>query len=194
MLKHLFNEKKAAQAAAYFLFRAGGSLPVLKLTKLLYLAERLSFQKYGEPMVGDRLVSMPHGPVLSRTYNLMNGELPSIEGGWEFWIADRAEHDLALRNPGALQSPEQNLLELSDADVGILSEVWNSFGHMTGWQLREYTHQHCTEWKDPDGSMIPMRPEDFFAALNFTPEQTKKVLAKLREEDEVNAAFDSLGN
>jgi len=192
MLKNLFNEKKAAQAAAYFLFRADKPLSILKLMKLLYLAERRSFQKHGEPMVGDRLVSMPHGPVLSRTYNLMNGELPSMDGGWEFWIADRAEHDLALRNPKGLRSPEQDLLELSDADLDVLSETWTSFGHMTGLQLRDYTHKHCPEWKDPDGSMIPMRPETFFAALDFTPDQTREALAKLREEDEVNAIFYSL--
>jgi len=124
MLKNLFNEKKAAQAAAYFLFRAGGPLSVLKLMKLLYFAERRSFEKFGEPMIGDRLVSMPHGPVLSCTHNHMNGELPSTEGGWEFWIAGRAEHDLALRDPGALRSPEEDLLELSDADLDVLGEIW----------------------------------------------------------------------
>jgi uncharacterized phage-associated protein len=194
MLKNLFNEKKAAQAAAYFLFRAGGPLSVLKLMKLLYFAERRSFEKFGEPMTGDRLVSMPHGPVLSRTHNHMNRELPSIEGGWEFWIADRAEHDLGLRDPAALRSPEQDLLELSDADLGVLSEIWNRFGHMTGWQLREYTHEHCPEWKDPDGSMIPMQPETLFEALKFTPEQCEAALAKLREEDGINAAFASAGH
>ena len=73
MLKHLFNEQKAAQAAAYFLFRSGKPLSVLKLMKLLYLAERRSFQKFGEPMIGDVLVSMDHGPVLSRTYNHIKG-------------------------------------------------------------------------------------------------------------------------
>ena len=194
MLKNLFNEKKAAQAAAYFLFRAGGPLSVLKLMKLLYFAERRSFEKFGESMIGDRLVSMPHGPVLSRTHNHMNGELPSIEGGWEFWIADRAEHDLGLRNPGALRSPEQDLLELSDADLDVLGEIWSRFGHMAGWQLREYTHDHCPEWKDPDGSMIPMQPEDLFEALKFTPEQREAALAKLRAEDEINAAFASAGH
>jgi uncharacterized phage-associated protein len=189
MLKNLFNEKKAAQAAAYFLFRAGGTLSVLKLTKLLYLAERRSFERFGEPMIGDRLVSMPHGPVLSRTYNLMNGELPSVEGGWESWVADREEHRLSLRRPEALRSPEQDLPELSDADLEILAETWDRFGQMTRWQLRDHTHRHCPEWKDPDGSMIPMRPEELFAALKFTPEQTRVALEKLREEDAVEAAF-----
>ena len=189
MLKNLFNERKAAQAAAYFLFRAGGPLSALKLMKLLYFAERRSFQKFGEPMFGDRLVTMPHGPVLSCTYNHMNGELPSIGGGWEFWIADRAEHDLALRDPGALRSPEHDLLELSDADLDVLGEIWSRFGQMTGSQLREYTHDHCPEWKDPEGSMIPMQPEDLFEALKFTPEQREAAMAKLRAEDQINAAF-----
>lgn len=191
MLKNLFNEKKAAQAAAYFLFRAGGSLKVLKLMKLLYLAERRSFEAFGEPMIGDRLVSMPHGPVLSSTYNHMNGELLSVEGGWDSWVADRAEHDLELRNPRALRSPEQDLLELSDADLQILGETWQKFGRMDQWELREYTHDHCPEWKDPDGSMIPMRPEELFEALKFTPAQCEAAMAKLRAEDEINVAFEA---
>jgi uncharacterized phage-associated protein len=188
MLNNLFNERKAAQAAAYFLFRAGGRLDVLKLMKLLYLAERRSFEKYGEPMIGDRLVSMPHGPVLSRTYNYMNGELPSAEGGWDSWIADRAEHVLSLKNPKSLRSPE-SLKQLSDADLGVLDEVWKKFGRMTGSQLRNYTHRHCPEWKDPEGSMIPMQLEDLFKALNFTPARSREALARLREASEAEAAF-----
>lgn len=192
MLKNLFNEKKAAQAAAYFLFRAGGTLSVLKLMKLLYLAERRSFEKFGQPMIGDRLVCMPHGPVLSSTYNHMNGELPSVKGGWEHWIADRAEHDLALRNPKALKSPEKDLMELSEADLEILAEIWKHFGRMSALKLRDYTHRHLPEWKDPEGSMIPMRMEDLFAALKFTPEQAKEAMAQLRDQDDINAAFASV--
>ena len=192
MLKHLFNEKKAAQAAAYFLFRSGKPLSVLKLMKLMYLAERRSFAKFGEPMMGDLLVSMDHGPVLSRTYNHMNGNRHSVEKGWEHWIADRAGHDLALRHPKALRSPEKDLDQLSDADLSVLEDVWKKFGRMNQWKLRDYTHEHCPEWKDPEGSMIPMEPEEFFAALKFTPRQRKAAMAKLRAQDRINAAFESL--
>lgn len=192
MLKHLFDEKKAAQAAAYFLFRAGHPLSVLKLMKLMYLAERRSFEKYGEPMIGDLLVSMDHGPVLSRTYNHMNGNRASDKKGWEYWIADRAGHDLALRHPRDLRSPEKDLLQLSDADLEVLAEIWKKFGKMDQWKLRDYTHEHCPEWKDPEGSMIPMEPAEFFAALKFTPKQRKDALAKLRAQDRLNAAFDSV--
>jgi len=190
MLNHLFNEKKAAQAAAYFLFRAGGPLSVVKLMKLLYLAERRSFEKYGAPMIGDKLVSMEHGPVLSRVYNHMNGERPSVEKGWEYWISDRAGHELALRRQ--VRSPEKELLELSDADQEVLEEIWKKFGRMNQWRLRDYTHEHCPEWTDPEGSMVPMDPEKFLAALKFTPKQIKAVLASMKEQERVNAAFDSL--
>jgi uncharacterized phage-associated protein len=194
MIKNLFNEKKAAQAAAFFLFQAGQPMSVLKLTKLLYLAERRSFERFGSPMIGDRLVSMPHGPVLSVTYNHMSGELESIEGGWDSWIADRAGHDLDLRTRAALQDPASDLLELSDADVEVLAEVWGRFGRMTGWELRNWTHDNCPEWKDPEGSMIPMKLEDLFAALKYSPEQAREAMERLEGESAVTAAFDSIKN
>lgn len=192
MIKNLFNEKKSAQAAAYFLYRAGTPVSLLKLMKLLYLAERRSFERYGVPMIGDKLVSMPHGPVLSITYNHMTGEIDSLPGGWESWIADRAEHNLDLRDRAALKSPEDDLLELSDADLAVLDEVWQRFGHMTASGLRNWTHNNCPEWKDPEGSMIPMMPEDLFSALHFTPQQTQAALSRLQAESAANAAFASV--
>jgi hypothetical protein len=45
-LQALFKEKVAAQVAAYFLFQARGRMPALKLMKLMYLAERRSFEKF----------------------------------------------------------------------------------------------------------------------------------------------------
>ncbi len=188
MLKNLFNERKAAQAAAYFLFRAGEPLSVLKLTKLLYLAERRSFEKFGEPMIGDHPVSMPHGPVLSTTYDHVNGMIASSEGGWETWIADREEHILDLRDRDAIQSAE-SLLELSEADLEVLGETWSQFGAMDQWQLRDWTHEHCHEWRDPEGSSVPIQFEDLFAALAFSRAQSDAILARLRETDAISGAL-----
>lgn len=157
MSRHLFNERKAAQAAAWLLFRAGGAMPLLKLMKLMYLAERRSLELHSEPLIGDRLVSMQHGPVLSRIYNHVNGAMPSAEGGWESWIADRSDHMLALRDPARLLSPETQLLALSDSDAEILDEIWEQFGHLDQWQLVEYTHANCPEWRDPGGVDDPHR-------------------------------------
>lgn len=192
MLPHLFSEKRAAQVAAYFLFRAARPLSVLKLMKLLYLAERRSFEKYGEPLIGDRLVSMPHGPVLSNTYSYMNGELQSVPGGWETWIADREGHEVSLRPEAALNDPATQLTELSESDLEVLDETWERFGALGRWELRDYTHDHCPEWTDPEGSSIPMDPEVFLKALGYSDERARATLARLKDQSRINRAFNAV--
>jgi uncharacterized phage-associated protein len=74
----MFNERKVAQMAAFFLGQVqGGRMSHLKLMKLLYLAEREALRSLGLHLTGDHLVSMPHGPVLSMTLNLMDGNIES---------------------------------------------------------------------------------------------------------------------
>lgn len=186
----LFDERRAAEAAAFLLFRAGGRLPLIKLVKLMYLAERLSLQRYGEPLTGDRLVAMTHGPVLSMTYDHINGALPSVEGGWETWIADRAGHVVALRDASKIRSPEQDLLRLSDSDVEVLGEVWEQFGHWDRWDLVKYTHSDaCPEWEDPDGSSRPISYESLFTKLGYTAEQASSLVKRFADQRALNAAM-----
>lgn len=190
ILAPLFDERRTAQAAAYLLYRASGVLPLIKLVKLMYLAERLSWQRYGEPITGDKLVSMPHGPVLSRTYDHINGALPSMEGGWETWIAGKAGHDVGLRDESMIRSPEQDLLRLSDSDLEVLSETWSKFGHWDRWDLVNYTHSDaCPEWEDPDGSSRPIHYETLFEKLGYTTDQSQALSARLAEQRELNNAL-----
>lgn len=188
-MHNTFNERKAAQVAAFFLFRANGKMAILKLMKLLYLAERTSYQKFGEPIIGDKLVSLDHGPVLSITYQHINGELQSIEGGWDTWVRGRENYDVALQDASCIRTPEQDLRELCDDDFDILNETWQSFGHMTKWQIRDYTHKHCPEWEDPHGSMIPMRFQSLFKALNFSDEQAKELEERVQISRGLNATY-----
>lgn len=179
MVASLFNERRTAEVAAFLLHRAGGSLPLLKLMKLMYLAERLSFKRYGEPLTGDRLVSMDQGPVLSRTYDHINGSRRSVEGGWEHWIEDRSGHEVALRDASRIRSPEQDLLFLSESDLEVLGDTWAEFGHRDKWALVDYTHTHCPEWEDPAGSSIPIPYEKLFAALGYSEEQASELCERL---------------
>lgn len=186
----LFNEKRTAQAAAFLLHRAGGRLPLLKLMKLMYLAERESLCKFGEPITGDRLVSMPHGPVLSMTYEHMNGNLRSVEGGWTTWVEDRAGHDLALRDLSMIRTPEDDLLELSEDDLEVLEATWQKFGHMSKFALRDYTHgEGCPEWTDPHGSSAPIPLERLFTALGFSAVGVESAVQHLAEQAQLNATF-----
>lgn len=185
--KYLFNEKKAAQAAAYFLFHAGGRLPVLKLMKLLYLAERKSFELFGIPLIGDSLVSMDNGPVLSITLNKING-MSRDSAIWEEWIADRENHDLALRDASRVRSAD-DLLALSDSDLEALEEIWTGFGHWEKFRLCDYTHDNCPEWQDPEGSSTPISYDRLLTALGLKQESKIAIIEQLELQAQLNQAF-----
>lgn len=186
----LFDERKAAQAAACLLHKAGGKLPLLKLMKLMYLAERLSLQQYGDTITGDAFSSLPHGPVLSMTLDLMNGNLDSKDGSWEAWIADRADNSLALRDESMVRTPEEDLLALSDTDLECLGEVWNDFGHWDKYKLRDYTHSAaCPEWEDPRGSSRPIPIARVLKAVGYQAGEVEALTKRLHEQRYINAAF-----
>ncbi len=68
-----FDCVKAIQAMAMIL-KDNGTTNKVALTKLLYLAEREHFIRYGMPITGDRLVAMDYGPVPSKALDLLNGQ------------------------------------------------------------------------------------------------------------------------
>lgn len=174
-----YNEKKAAQIAAFFISQDGGAIGILKLMKLMYLAERESFQRYGEPMTGDKLCSMEHGPVLSTTYNHCNNMITSKAGGWESWIRDREDNMLSLKVDGNIIPL---LTELSESDEEILQDIWAKFGAMTGSQLRNYTHKHCPEWEDPDGSSIPIKYSKLLSSIGYKDEVVNELIERITQQ------------
>lgn len=185
-LASLFNEKKAAQVAAFFLFKAsqrGANITLLKLMKLMYLAERDSYRQYGEPIIGDALVSMPNGPVLSSTLDLINfGSQKNLVGGWDTLIAECSGRDMALQSPELVKS-EDDLRELSESDLEILQSVWSVFGNRSAFWLRDYTHnpENCPEWEDPDGSSVPIKLEKLFEIFSFSKEESEVLISRLNQ-------------
>jgi uncharacterized phage-associated protein len=193
----LFNEKKAAQVAAFFLHKSSspaarmfgqhGRMKHLKLMKLMYLAERQSLEKYGEPMIGDSLFSMNKGPMLSSTLDLINGLSDSVEGGWDAWISDRSNHQVGLKV--RVDEPQRDLLELSEADLEILSDIWANFGHLDAFELADLTHEICPEWKDPKGSSIPISHEEILAVCGRSEEEIDDLRTRIRAQRRIDRSF-----
>lgn len=175
-----FSERKVAQMAAYLLSKAGGRMPHLKLMKLLYLADRESFDRYDQPITGDHMVSMPHGPVLSETLDLINGASSDHAGGWNDWVSDRANYEVSLAN--ASPSVDRSTLgALSDADLEIVDAIWERFGGMSKWELRDWTHEHCSEWSDPHGSATPIPYADVLVALGRDLGEAKAIAEDIED-------------
>ncbi|WP_314342188.1 Panacea domain-containing protein [Simonsiella muelleri] len=187
--QYLFNERKAAQTAAFFIFKAGGSLEILKLMKLMYLAERESLKQYGESITGDAFVSMPHGPVLSMTLDCINGNAVNVLNGWESWITDRTGRQVSLKDPSMLRD-ERDLGALSKADLKILQQTWAEYGHFAAWTLRDMTHgQLCPEWTNPNGSSRPIDIVNLFKILGYSEETAIALFENMCEQAEINRIF-----
>ena len=179
----VFKPEKVAQIAAYLLRKEGRPAPYMKLLKLMYLADRESVRLYGDTLSGDRLVSMPHGPVLSLAYELMNGA--SNDDNWSRWITARAAYDINT----TAQSNHWELDELSGPDREILDQIYAQFGAMTKWELRDWTHAHCQEWEDPNGSSFDIKPEKLFLALGAGEKEASERAEKYRERRSLDRAL-----
>jgi uncharacterized phage-associated protein len=154
-----YEPRKAAQLIAYLILKAGGQpINVLKAVKLVYLVDRESIRTFGFPVLDEKRCSMPHGPVNSLTYSHINGEYDLDIGGWSDFLEDREHHTIGLAKP---HISGDDLDELSDADIACADTVWQDFGHMTQWQLRDWTHdpRNVPEWEDPNGgsTVIPLQ-------------------------------------
>ncbi|GAB7532763.1 Panacea domain-containing protein [Pseudomonas sp. 3A(2025)] len=150
--------------AAFFLARREAPMAHIKLMKLLYLADRLSMERYDVPMTDDVHCNMKNGPVLSATLNLMNGSRQSK--AWSAFVAPIQNFELSLQRDFAWDE----LDELSRADVAILDEVFEKYGRMTRWALVDLLHT-LPEWENPGNSSKAIDTEVTFQSFGFSKAQ-----------------------
>ena len=57
-------------------------------------------------------------------------------------MKEREGHEVTLE---IQEFVDEDLDELSAADLKIVDETWKKFGFMDEWDLSRYTHEHCAE-------------------------------------------------
>lgn len=176
----MFSELRTTEMAGYLLSKAGGRMAYIKLLKLLYLAERQAMARWGESISGDHFVSMPHGPVLSQTYDLIKGTKDNSP--WSSWIKDEANYEVSL----CREIDIDKLEELSNSELKILDQTYEDYGSLSRFEIVEYTHDHCSEWEDPNGSSFPIKPESIFRAMGKGQEEIQKLISKNIEETQLD--------
>lgn len=161
-----YSSAKAAHVIAYLALKTRDrSLDVLKAIKLVYLADRENILRYALPILDEPRAALPQGPVNSRTYDRVKGEVEASDPAWSAILSDRANHRIAVKDTVV----EADLDELSDAEIETLDAVWERFGHMSQWQLVKWTHQteNVPEWKDPNGSSTPISLQSIMEAVGI---------------------------
>lgn len=173
-----FRSRKAAQLCAHFAVKSGGMIEKLKLIKLLYFTEREFISENHHPMLFDEYYSLPHGPICSGALNGIDGVIH--EEIWNDFVARNGNVVVALKT-----FSRDELDEISDAELAVASKIWQKFGTMTASQLRNYSHEHCPEYKETKGR-IPIHYRDILEALGEKDaENLEKNINKMTELDQL---------
>ena len=83
-------------------------------------------------------------------------DLPGHTSVWANHIAEPEHYSVRLR-----KDPGED--ELSTAEVQLLDEVFQLHGTKSRWELVDFTHK-LPEWKNPQGSAIPIQYRDILKA------------------------------
>lgn len=171
MRKPQFNEKRATQLASLLLKKKGGRMNVLNLMKLMYLVDREALVRWGGSFTNDQYTSMRKGMVLIETYDLLNEEeSPSY---WKTFISSPQEYMVNL-----IDEPEFN--DLSKADVDLVEEIFQKYGHLNRFALIRLHHE-LPEWIDTSYLTV-----DYRTVLNASDKNEEEILEILGEMEAVS--------
>lgn len=194
-----YDETKASEVAFYFLMRAKQkrmTITKLRLIKWMYLAERAAYEKFGEPLTGDALCSLKHGPVPSVTLDLIERPMKvTSNGSWASVVEsvrDANRHVyVSVKNTCSYQTAN-DLRRLSDDEVKLLDDVWGKFGKMSAQALETYLHDPEStpewDWSEGDGRN-PIQLENLFKAIGYSAEQTMQLVENIQAIENINASF-----
>ncbi len=131
-IRFQFDLDKAVEAMAYIVERLG-TVEKAVLMKLLYLADREHFLRYGFPITGDRPYAMKWGPVPSASLDAINGNLfEALEVVFRYLHVDECRVLLRQRPPYS---------HLTAREAETIDQVLNHHGQK-GWALVRETHTY----------------------------------------------------
>lgn len=150
----------------------------MKLIKLLYFADRKALLQLGRPITFDQWVSMPHGPVLSRTYDLVAAEPdPSEPTYWHQFIARNGDYEVRL----LADAPNG---QLAPAEEEILRSVFDEWGSRSRWEVRDASHEFPEYRKTPSSIRISYR--EVLLLEGRTEAEAQEIESDLEAEEYLN--------
>jgi hypothetical protein len=186
----VFDIDKAVASAAYIAKLNGNATSVFILIKTMYAAEREALATWHRPITGDSFASMKKGPVLSRTYNLIKGEVSSTNSDmvkWSKHFSPRIGNEIKLVSEpdfDFLSGREIDVLKKSHAEIKKLIEEKGL--------IADTLHEMWPEWQDPAefgcGS-FPLSLEDVLAEVVEDESEIDEIVSEIRAVSSAKAAL-----
>jgi len=178
-----FDIKKTVAASALLCKMEGSDgIDARELLKMLFLADRSALLTWRRPITGDRFVSMPQGPVLERTYDLIKGIVSGSDKlAWDSAFAPRQNHRIKFQSNAVFdldflsQREEDALRKAHQIIRKLVSESGGGFIHEL--------HKLLPEWKDPGTgtwTSAPLPAERIFQVAGEDDETIEKISGEIR--------------
>lgn len=183
----MMNIDKLIQACNYLLKKNNFIINYTKLIKLLYLADKESLRGSLQTITGDAYVSMDNGPVLSGLYDLIRDKYHD-ENIQDLW------NSCFLKNKYDLEATITQISqdELSIFELQILDQIYEKFSDYSVWDMIHYVHTNCPEWTYPEGTSIPIHPDEILASIGKSSEEISWILAETQAFEEEKHSLLSL--
>jgi uncharacterized phage-associated protein len=129
-----FDESKALATILYLAQKAGVTIDLYSVVKLVYCADKMHLHEWGRTITGDKYAKMRYGPVPSATYDM----LKAVRGDRD-WERDLSSYfEVSGNKVTALIDPDRD--EFSDSDIQCLDKVFAEHGHKAFDELVSSAH------------------------------------------------------
>ncbi len=140
-----FDSDKAVSAILYIAYGLSNS-DMHSVFKTLYFAEREHLVKYGRPIVGDRYVAMPAGPVPSVIYDwCKESRFNDVPFNDAFHLKNNSYEISPLKDP--------DFDELSQSDIECLDEAIALINPLSFQQRKDISHDEAYDSTVQTGSI-----------------------------------------
>jgi uncharacterized phage-associated protein len=164
-----FDIKKTMASIAFLAERGGGQVDMFLSLKTLYVADKKALTQWGKTITGDSFRALKNGPVLWMVYKLFKGTAPvKFQRVWNAHFTERMNHSIHLRSKVPV-----DVLSLREMDA--LSDAQAEINEMAPWDVADWLHQTCPEWKDPGDHSLPISPVEILANAGRSVEQIRRL-------------------
>lgn len=162
------NEDKAIEALVWLADKQLGITPFY-VSKVLYFAEKEHLNRFGRPILGDRYIRMPFGPVPSKTYDLIKGTSRKKK------YAEKLREAVDVQEGALRPLRKPNMEMFSRTDIECLTNALRKYGCLEFGKLSRISHRETAWKKAPENGEM-----DYEDMIDQSPKQ-KKIIENLRE-------------
>lgn len=144
----MVNIDKLIDTVNYLLSLNEGHINYTKLIKLLYIADRETFNEFGFTITGDQYYALHNGPILSKLYDLIQKKAQAaLQAKWDNYFYKDGYELLGDK----LGRPVQELSEIEMEKIKEIDERYKQYSYS---RMIDLIHDpdFCPEWEDPGTS------------------------------------------